>query len=197
MAIEKRKAHPNIGNGNVVTVTVPLKKRNGKDCKNERKVRRRAINILKDQCLFGSNAAISSLTVKLITEENIAKERTFEEETERGLEMEKELTKPTSMSSLPSFKHQETGMDECTHDKKNNITVEVEELYIPDAADSSIMKGSLEGKMICLAGDSSNTDLRDSLTDLITVAGGSVSNNTTNCGKSNLCINIAYALSSY
>lgn len=165
--------------------------------KKERKVTQKVSSILKDNGLYGSNTAISSLIVKIMTEENIAKERTFEEETERGLEMEKELTKPTSMSSLPSFKPQETGMDECTHDEKNNITVEVEELYIPDAADSSIMKGSLEGKMICLAGDSSNTDVRDSLTDLITAAGGSVSNNTTNCGKSNLCINIAYALSSY
>ena len=196
MTVETVKAHPIIGSGSAALVTVPVKNKDVQDCKKERKVTQKVSSILKDNGLYGSNTAISSLIVKIMTEENIAKERTFEEETERGLEMEKELTKPTSKSSLLTFEPRETGMDECTHDDKNNITVEVEELHIPDAADNSIVKGSLDGKKICLAGDSSNTDLCDSLTDLITAAGGSVSNNTTGCGKSNLCINLTYALSS-
>ena len=175
----------------VALVTVPVKNKDVQDCKKERKVTQKVSSILKDNGLYGSKTAISSLIIKIITEENIAKERKFEEDTEQGIEMEKELTKPTSMSSLPSFNSQETGMDECTHDDKNNIAVEVEELYIPDATDNSIVKGSLEGKMICLAGDSSNTNVRDSLTEMITTAGGSVSNNIKDCGKSNLCINIA------
>ena len=100
----------------VALVTVPVKNKDVQDCKKERKVTQKVSSILKDNGLYGSKTAISSLIIKIITEENIAKERKFEEDTEQGIEMEKELTNPTSSKvSLPTFEPRETGMDECTH----------------------------------------------------------------------------------